>query len=183
MIRHLHSLRRMERDHGWIHTLLEVIVWYMIEILQLTYHPSQLLWNFVVYIQLCEGLVLPFAISEWVAQSKVQGRREGGNRNWGDLFKGFASFYFICLIYHQRYLIIISNTYCKRCLMWIFRRQKTRGCTWWPSFKWVFKHNAINIFYQSLKLRISKTIVNQKDAFSSNHDIFISTAASPWAPL
>jgi len=23
MIRHLHSLRRMERDHGWIHTLLE----------------------------------------------------------------------------------------------------------------------------------------------------------------
>ena len=24
MIRHLHSLRRMERDHGWIHTLLEV---------------------------------------------------------------------------------------------------------------------------------------------------------------
>jgi hypothetical protein len=25
MIRHLHSLRRMERDHGWIHTLLEKI--------------------------------------------------------------------------------------------------------------------------------------------------------------
>ena len=24
LIRHLHSLRRMERDHGWIHTLLEV---------------------------------------------------------------------------------------------------------------------------------------------------------------
>ena len=23
MIRHLHSLRRMQRDHGWIHTLLE----------------------------------------------------------------------------------------------------------------------------------------------------------------
>ena len=23
MIRHLNSLRRMERDHGWIHTLLE----------------------------------------------------------------------------------------------------------------------------------------------------------------
>lgn len=23
MIRHLHSLRRMKRDHGWIHTLLE----------------------------------------------------------------------------------------------------------------------------------------------------------------
>ena len=23
MVRHLHSLRRMERDHGWIHTLLE----------------------------------------------------------------------------------------------------------------------------------------------------------------
>merc|ERR1719189_2893556 len=23
LIRHLHSLRRMERDHGWIHTLLE----------------------------------------------------------------------------------------------------------------------------------------------------------------
>ena len=22
MIRHLHSLRRMQRDHGWIHTLL-----------------------------------------------------------------------------------------------------------------------------------------------------------------
>ena len=41
----------------------------------------------------------------------------GGNRNWGDLFKGFASFYFICLIYHQRYFIIISNTYCKGCLM------------------------------------------------------------------
>ena len=23
MVRHLHSLRRMQRDHGWIHTLLE----------------------------------------------------------------------------------------------------------------------------------------------------------------
>ena len=23
MLRHLHSLRRMERDHGWIHTMLE----------------------------------------------------------------------------------------------------------------------------------------------------------------
>lgn len=23
ILRHLHSLRRMERDHGWIHTLLE----------------------------------------------------------------------------------------------------------------------------------------------------------------
>ena len=23
MVRHLHSLRRMERDHGWIHTLIE----------------------------------------------------------------------------------------------------------------------------------------------------------------
>ena len=23
MIRHLHSLRRLQRDHGWIHTLLE----------------------------------------------------------------------------------------------------------------------------------------------------------------
>ena len=25
MIRHLHSLRRMQRDHGWIHTLLGMI--------------------------------------------------------------------------------------------------------------------------------------------------------------
>ena len=24
MIRHLSSLRKMERDHGWIHTLIEV---------------------------------------------------------------------------------------------------------------------------------------------------------------
>ena len=23
MVRHMHSLRRMKRDHGWIHTLLE----------------------------------------------------------------------------------------------------------------------------------------------------------------
>jgi len=67
MIRHLHSLRRMERDHGWIHTLLEEAEnerMHLMTFLQLR-HPGPLFRLAVIGTQMVftAGFTLAYLIS------------------------------------------------------------------------------------------------------------------------
>ena len=76
MVRHLHSLRRMQRDHGWIHTLLEEAEnerMHLMTFLQLR-NPGPLFGAAVQFTQFVftGAFFLSYMVSQCLEQNRLQ---------------------------------------------------------------------------------------------------------------